>query len=301
MPSEEHEVASRATKWHQSGLSQITGCSRQWWLEHVAGLATPERVATLPGTAYHRAVELHERARMEGTKLLTQQDCLTIAAEVVEAGASDVPDAELAAAKLGKKTGLDAVIGMAHAAVRNFFEADVEYGPPIVEVLSNWTPLALEEYMSADLLPGARDLGGTVDGIYRDNLDQVRVIDHKTANSLSTWTAEGKGIEQATHYATLAVLSGVAEQIPPVDFLIVKKSPPRKGSVSAMVKTLYPSHNDVQMLGVTVRRAETTVEDNEFLPDPSWQWCRASSCPFYTRCVGGTRELAGPISMLGLV
>lgn len=297
MPSTVEEKSSRASRWHQSGLAQITGCSRQWFLEHVAGLPVPERVSTLPGTAYHKAVELHQQTRIDGAAPLTMDECVQVARDVVAEGASRIDETELAAATLGKKTGLAALQAQAEAAVRNFFTAPIEFGPPLVEVLAEWEPVSLETYLSADLMPGARTLGGTVDGIYRDQLGQLRVIDHKTANSLSTWTGEGKGVEQATHYSALAVLSGLTDAMPPVDFLIVKKSPPRKGSMTAMLKSYRPSHTDVVLLGETVREAERIVDDGRFLPNPGYQWCRKTSCAFYDRCVG-TRELFGPVEDL---
>ena len=297
MPSTIEEKSSRASKWHQSGLSQITGCSRQWYLEHVAGLPVPERVSTLPGTAYHKAVEVHEQARIDGVNTPSMDECIQVATAVVLEGADRIDPDELANAKLGKKTGVDALVAQADAAVRNFFTAPIEDGPPIVEVLAGWTPVSLETYLSADLIDGARTLGGTVDGLYRSPTGRLRVIDHKTANSMSTWTGDGKGSEQATHYSVLALLAGLAEELPPVDFLIVKKSPPRKGSVTSMIKSYYPTHTDVVLLGQTVRTAEQIVSDGVFPPDPAYQWCRRTSCAFYDRCVG-SRELFGPVQDL---
>lgn len=312
MPKTSMETESRSANWHQSGLEQVTGCPRAWWLEHQLGLPTPGKATAVAGTAYHTAVEFHETCRMRDMEC-TREDMHAAGVESLDVEIATVPQdaVDAVTVKVGKSE-LSGVNGLRHqlaTAVDAFWDEDAGEGRTIRETLLQWTPLALEVYGSAQVVDGARPLAGTVDGLYLDGDSRVVVVDHKTAARVSDWTKAGKGLEQATHYALLAYLdeslsrfsdrlptSTVGGYLPEVHFLVASRTATsRKARMAAHVRcTVTPT--DLQAAGLRVRAAEQTLTDGRFPANPAYQWCR--TCPFRDRCVAGTRELMAPVEVL---
>ena len=304
MPSSAEEFASRQSKFHQSGISQLLGCPRSYALEYVAEMPTPEKPNAAAGTAFHFAAEVHERARLEGKPPVTRDEMFDLAApELSRMEPNFVPE-QLAALTVGtgknQLAGMAALTARARASIDAFWDGAIDdEGGTIRDLLATWEPVALEVYLSGAVVEGCRELGGTLDGVYRDEAGTVRLADYKTAKSLSYWNEVGEHSQQATHYAALMVLHGAEllgeqlEELPPFEFLVLRSEPSgRKGTTVARRLTYQPMQLDVVGLGDRVRGAEWTVRDGRFLPRPEYQWCRASSCSFYERCQI-TGELAG--------
>lgn len=311
MPSTDFEQASRAINLHQSSISAIQGCARQWALQYVAGLPTPESINTVGGTLTHAALEAHERTRMEGGPAMTIDEMCDVADTLLAELADKFLDEDLAGLEVkvarGKTvTGLEALRAQAHSAINVFWSSRLDgedYSAR--DLLLTWTPLAQEAYLSGPVVPGARDLGGTVDGMYLDADGVLRVVDFKTAKQLSWWREVGHHSAQATHYSVLALLFGAdlvgfpILELPPMDFIVLRRDPSiRSDAVAARRLTYQPTHLDVVALRERVLAAQATIDEGVFLPDPTYQWCRPQSCPFFDRCQLGGRELAGPFAEL---
>lgn len=319
MPKEAHETVSRATRWHQSGLEQILGCPRQWFLEHVVQVETPVKLSTVAGTSYHAAVEFHELSRMQGVDVSREEMHEvaenTLAGELADADPTALAAVSVKPTKARAKaanlpevlTGTDALVYQTHSCVDSFWLPG-ENGLSVREQLLPLVPLGVEVYGTAAMVDEARDLGGTVDGVYWDpNARKVVVIDHKTAGRLSDWKRPGKGVEQATHYAllayadeTLAALSDhlpTRTYLPEVRFMIAARIEPARATTSrSLTISIQPAEQELMNIGARVRRAEQLLEEAVFPANPAYTWC--FTCPFRDRCIAGTRELMAPARLL---
>lgn len=311
MPSSEEEFVSRQSKFHQSGLSQLLGCPRSYALEYIAALPTPEKPNAAAGTAYHFAVEAYERARMESKPALTRQDMYDLCGQELTRMEPGFLPEQLATVKVGSGknllVGMSALAARAKACVDAFWDGELEdhMGLTVRTLLAQWEPIALEVYLSGQVVDGCRELGGTLDGVYRDEEGRVRLVDHKSAKNLGYWGEVGEHSAQAAHYATLMVLHGQdilgeqLDELPVFEFLVVRSEPAARAATTVAKRLSYtPGQLDVVSLGERVRNAEWVVQDGRFLPKPDYTWCRAGSCAFYERCQL-TGELAGswPVSV----
>lgn len=280
-------VVSREGAWHQSKLGTLLDvCARQYALQYVLDIRTPEPVWAKVGNAYHAAVEQHELARMAGNTW-TQEDTEAAALQALAdlGGGGSIQESEVL------------------AAVGHFWNStDRELGCTIREFLGAMTPVALERYFRVGLVDGALPLGGTFDGLYIDSDGRYRLIDHKTAASFSNWPRSGDGHRtQASFYAAALTVSPDFPEItelPQVDYLVVrKKTGKSKSFEGARIVTVQPDLHDIQTLGNRVREAEQTVTVGEFLPNPASHLCSAQWCAYWERCQG-TGELAGSFEQL---
>lgn len=320
VPKDASEQESRAVRWHQSGLEQILGCPRQWFLEHVVRVESPAKLSTVAGTSYHAAVEAHERARMAGLDGLSLEQMETVAltalaAELVGAdplalAGVQVSTSKTRAAVEGLPPVLSGVAALEYqtvSCVRSFWLPG-EDGLSIRDLLLPLTPLGVEVFGAATLIDGARELGGTVDGLYLNPATgQVIVIDHKTAGRLADWKRSGKGLAQATHYALLAygdeTLSSLSSllptrtYLPEVWFVVAARiEPARPSTPRSLTVVMQPTGRDLMAFGDRVRAAEQVLVEQVFPADPAYTWC--NFCQFRDRCVGGTGELLAPAGVL---
>ena len=271
-------MSDRSDAWHQSTLgSLLDGCSWQYFLEYILKLESPSGAASLAGSAYHAAVEAHETRRGS----VDLEEMLGIATAFTEE--RDAPEG---------------VAEEARAAVRNFFKPLKDGGPSHRDWLQAYEPVALEEYFKLPLVDGAKPIGGTVDGVYRDAAGRLMLIDHKTAESFSRWGKEGdEHRKQATLYSVAVALSPeyAAEELIPMHYLVVRRKEGKSRQFeSARRVTVVPSLADVQILGDRVREAERKVREQEFVRNPSWVLCDKRWCSFYDKCIV-TGELAGTV------
>jgi hypothetical protein len=275
-------VTSRAGAWHQSKVGTILDtCARQYALQYVAQIQTPEPMWAMAGTAYHAAIEAHELARMSGM-VWSQAD--------TEAAALSALSAAGAPADLG-----DEVL----AAVYHFFNSpDKELGVTVRDYLCGMTPLKLETYFRTELIDGCLPLAGTFDGLYLDADGNPRLIDHKTAGNFNNWGRNGETHRtQASFYSACLVAAPEFPEVtalPQVDYLVVRKQRGKSKSFDgARIVSVQPDLHDVAVLGRRVREAQHLADEGEFLPNPASMFCSVQWCQFYDRCQG-TGELAGP-------
>lgn len=318
MPQTAAEADSRRKYHHQSGVDTILGCPRRWWLENEAGIVQPAKPTAAAGTAYHTALEAHERARLDGNPGgVTEEEMLTIAyADLDEMlphfDAEALAGVKVPLPKARKKRGedapvqeylygIDALKDKARCAIRNFWHGVTEDGVTPREWLLRFTPLAVELYARAALAEGCRDLAGTLDWVGLDPDGNPCIIDHKTTGDLGYWKEPREHAAQATHYGALLLLDPNLDEVsehlpattlPPTHYLVVRTSlAARETTKTALVQTLQPTMQDVADLGANVREAERIREEGLFPRNEAYKWCKAFSCPFYSECVGG-----GPLS-----
>lgn len=350
MPSTEFETASRRVNHHQSSVELTLGCPRRAAIELYSTIELPARLQAAAGTAFHWALAGHETARLEGNPDgITREAMKELAAESLAEmdGTFDAKAlAELTHTYKAKgkdrslddvRTGMDALLAQAHDAVDNWWDAPItdpawlpdptwvatEEEPeqvPATTTCREWlmrlTPLAIEQYVKAPLLPGSRELAGTVDGIYWDpalkaGAGGVRLVDAKTAgkSGMSSWKRPGEHRHQATFYSVLSVLdqslSAIDERLPvtempPLTNMVVRRElGTRSNFIGALLLEIQPGQPDVPILADRIRKTEQLLADGRFLPDPTYQFCKSWSCPVFDRCLFGDKSLAGPVSSLG--
>lgn len=276
-PDRSDDAGSRANAWHQSTLETLLdGCSWQYYLTYVARVEGGEKKSANSGTAYHAALEEHEKARMTGESAGLPIDEMVRIAEAAAFETSDDPDVAAAAV----------------AAVRNWFDKPMrDGGLPHRDWLLQFTPLAVEPYFNVPLVEGARPIGGWIDGVYLDDKSgEVFLVDHKTAKSLSRWGHDGADHrKQATMYATALVLSDDWPQVTDLPRMVYMVSRTTVGKSKqfepARRVEVQPDLLDVQQLGERIRAAEVLVERGGFARAPEWVLCDERWCPFYEGCM----------------
>lgn len=267
-------VNSRKTRWHQSTLSTlIDGCSWQYFLTYVLELDQGVKPYASVGTAYHSAVELHERNRMIGVET-TEQEMVNVAREYIK---ENIEDEELR----------EELFINVEAAISNWYLLHREW-------LLEYTPVAIEPEFTLPLVDNARPIGGYIDAVYRDNnTNTLFVVDHKTAKSFDRWR-DGEGHRtQAAMYAVALVLSPEFPEItelPEMVYMVSRTSKStRKNFEAARIVRVQPTIEDVMLLGNRIRVAEDTVKQETYQTKTDWPLCSPKWCPFFQGCqVDGT-------------
>jgi hypothetical protein len=274
MPADQSEaVSSRAGAWHQSTLSTIHDCPRRWFLTYQVGLPDPSGDAARIGTQVHAAVELHETARQRGESVSMD--------DMVSHAQAGQPDEFLDPIRHG---------------VRHWWKTPMKDGGlSHRDWLAQFEVVAVEPYFNVPLVAGALPIGGWIDGVYRDPVTGLyRLVDLKTAGSMSRWKAGGEGKRhQATMYAIALQLSDIlpepVDYLPEMTYTVVK---PGTGGECARRVEVQPDLEDVRVLGQKIRDAELLVVEDRFPRNPSWTLCSEKWCPHYNGCmVSG--ELSG--------
>lgn len=270
-------VNSRKTRWHQSTLSNlIDGCSWQYFLTYVIELDQGDKPYATVGTAYHSAVELHERNRMINVET-TEQEMIDVAINYISETIKD----EVLQEELFTNV---------KAAISNWYLFHRGW-------LLGHTPIAIEPEFTLPLVDNARPIGGYIDAVYRDNATGIIfVVDHKTAKNFDRWRDGDGHRTQAAMYATALVLSPDFPEItelPEMVYMVSRTSQStRKNFEGTKIVRVQPTIEDVKLLGDRIRIAEDKVQNESYETKTDWPLCSPKWCPFYQGCqVDGT--LAG--------
>ena len=267
-------VNSRKTRWHQSTLSNlIDGCSWQYFLTYVLELDQGDKPYATVGTAYHSAVELHERNRMINVET-SEQEMIDVATKYIT---ETIKDEEVQ----------EELFTNVKAAINNWYLLHRGW-------LLEYTPIAIEPEFTLPLVDNARPIGGYIDAVYRDNnTNVIFVVDHKTAKNFDRWR-DGEGHRtQAAMYATALVLSPDFPEItelPEMVYMVSRTSKStRKNFEGSRIVRVQPTIEDVKLLGDRIRIAEDIVKNETYKIKTDWPLCSAKWCPFFQGCqVDGT-------------
>ena len=279
MTAEQSEsVNARKTRWHQSTLSTLLdGCSWQYFLTYVLEMDQGPKPFAAVGTAFHSAVELHERNRMNDEK--------TSKKEMLDEGTTKltaaITDPEL----------LVQLLPNLEASINNWYDKGQR------EWLLAYTPIAIEPEFTLPLVDNARPIGGYIDAIYCDDTTgTLFVVDHKTAKDFSRWR-DGEGHRhQAAMYSAALVLSEdfpMITEMPEMVYMVTRTSSSTRANFEhTRIIRVQPTIEDVVLLGDRIRSAEKIVATESYKPNTGWPLCSAKWCPFYEGCQV-TGELLG--------
>jgi hypothetical protein len=275
-------VSSRKNRWHQSTLSTLLdGCSWQYFLTYVLELDTGIKPYAITGTAYHSAIETHEKNRMKNIQT-TQEEMNEVAIEYIKEQIKD----ELQIEELSKNC-LSAI--------------DNWYNKGHRDWLLNYTPVSIEPEFTLPLVDNARPIGGYIDAIYRDTNGVYFIVDHKTAKDFSRWRNDEGHRYQAAMYSAALVLSEDfpdITELPEMVYMVTRtQTSTRKDFEPVRTIRVQPNLDDVKLLGDRIRLAEYKVENVLYETKTDWPLCSAKWCPFFEGCQV-TGELSGEPNLL---
>jgi hypothetical protein len=272
-------------RWSKSGLKTFQGCSWRWYLVKHRGLvADPGSPATALGTAYHTALEWHERGRLQ-----QQRDGADVQlpdlAELQAVGHATLTT-ELAALPAGALAAHDTnpvqLSADLDAALANWHH---ELRPRVLP----WRVVAVEPYFRVPEYDA--ELHGYIDVLYYDpDTQEYVVVDHKTAAGWRSWQAGGVGNELEA-----AVYVHGAQQAPNLPSLhgrrarmewhVARKAvgSNRTFQATRVIDRAVPD-SDLEWVSRVVEQVEATIDEGRFEPNPSWFLCSAKWCPAYTGC-----------------
>lgn len=289
-------VEEAFTAWSKSGLATIVdGCSWQSYLSKVMQLPDPGSPATLAGTAYHAAIEHHERARIVQSRgadieLPTLGHLAQVAVRAISAGADDIPDEQWHL----HGSDPDEVINRVEIALNHWWHTDAgdkEQPGSLRDIRLSYRPILTEQYFRIDTDWSARPLHGYIDAVCWDpDEEEWVVIDDKSASNFGRWPHGGDGHEVEAAVYTLGALK--AAGIPVTDDTRVRMewhvARTAEGQNSrfegARLIRRTVDRFDLQLLEDHIRIADRTVDEGLFATNPGWNLCSQKWCAFWRPC-----------------
>lgn len=285
-------VEEAFTAWSKSGLdSLVNGCSWQVYLSKVVGLDDPGSPATLAGTAYHAALELHERARIlnlrgADVQVPDQSTLMDVIYDVVEEGAPAIPDEQWHLH--GSEPAL--VADKATVALNHWWHTPYDDdGESLRDRLMGMRPVLAEPYFRVDAGSSPRPLHGYIDWVGYNHDDGVWVIvDHKSAGSYGRWPRDGAGheVEAATYTVGALRAAGIPVSGPVrMEWHVTRTAEGQNSRFEgARLVTRTVDRYDEMLLGDTVQIADRIVDEGRFETNTSWNLCSQKWCPFWRGC-----------------
>ena len=281
--TQDESVNARKNRWHQSTLSTLLdGCSWQYFLTYVLELPQGDKPHALVGSAFHSAVELHEKNRMNSLNT-TLQEMETNAIQFISDNLKD-------------RTLLDGLCDTVKVTLENWYTKGQR------DWLLDYTPIAIEPEFTLPLVDNAKPIGGYIDAIYRDDTTGTYfIVDHKTAKSFDRWRSGEGHRYQAAMYSAALVLSDefpdITEMIEMVYMVTRTSTSKRKDFEHTRIVRVMPNLDDVKLLGDRIRTAEEIVSTESFKQRPDWILCSSKWCPFFQGCQVD-KTLSGDVNLL---
>jgi hypothetical protein len=273
-------------RWSKSGLQTYLGCSWRWYLTKGARLVDDHgSPATVAGTAYHTAIEKHERTRIAqlrdgaAVELPDLAGLQSYAREHLALEADLLPDD----AWTVHATSLQALQADVDAALANWWEG-------IRPTLLRYRPVAVEPYFHVATVNRHR-LHGFIDVLYWDpDGEEWVVVDHKTTASWRSWPPGGGGHElEAAVYVygamTAAGLPPVAKAPPRMEWHVARKTTGQRANFEATrIIVRRCTAGELSWMQDTVAYVEQRIAEEDYAPNPAWFLCSAKWCPAYEGC-----------------
>lgn len=266
----------------------LEGCGWQIALERLIGLDGKEHPRSSSGTAYHAALEAHEKARMAGEDLPTLDELVRVAFDAVHEQNPGWPPKVL-----------ELSLDEARNAVVNWWSAPIRKGQPgeggsIRDRVMAWAPISIEQKIILDL-PNGKQMSGLADVVYTDEQGRIVVVDHKSATNFGRYPLTGKGLgPQAATYVELVR----AEHEWEADHFEYHVARTQQGDSARFervrVVSLVPTDEDMADLADRIERASSRIDERYFPKAPDWFLCSAEWCPFHVLAGGPCDPYAAP-------
>lgn len=288
-------VEDAYTAWSKSGLATIVaGCSWQSYLSKVMQEPDPGSPATLAGTAYHAAIEQHERARIVQARggdmeVPTLGHLAQTTVRVISDGADAIADEQWHL----HGSDVDEVANRVGAALNHWWHtpAAKDPGDSLRDIRLGYRPILSEQYFRVDTDWSARPLHGYIDAVCWDpEEEQWVVIDDKSASNFGRWPHGGDGHEVEAAVYALGALK--AAGIPVSDAGQVRMewhvARTAEGQNSrfegARLIRRTVDRFDLALLEDHVKIADRTVDEGLFQTNPGWNLCSKKWCAFWEKC-----------------
>lgn len=276
--------------WSKSQLQNLLeGCPWQWALKKVFGIDDPGGPATARGTAFHAAVELHERARLRQLRDGADMD-VRAPAELYEQvrGVLGVEVEMLPSGTLEEHgTHEGKLQGELLNLIENWWSAATDEGPTLRERVARWRPVAIEPYFRVDL-GNRRPAHGFIDQLYWDpDAAQWVVVDLKSAGSFRRWEGHwGHEVEAAMYAAGAALARGLPAGTPVrMEWHVVRPVARSRTVPLSRVVQVDPSDWPPERLAQqSIAEAERRVLAGDLPKNTAWNLCSPKWCSAYEGC-----------------
>ena len=285
--------------WSKSGLDALTsGCSYRVYLQKVEGWPDPGSPAAVLGTAYHYALESHERDRIlqvrDGVNVQETSPGLLYdrARVVLDTQARALPERLWAV----HDTSLDELQEKLATAIEHWWSAPIPGGQPgagmsLRDRLLQWRPVAVEPYFNVSFGDSDRPLHGFIDWLgWDEDAAQWVVVDQKSASSFRSWPHGGGGHElEAAAYtfgsiigSNLPVFGSVRQE------WHVARTDAGSNSRHQPVRVIQTEPGDAEWywLQDTMNLADQIVDEGLWEKNPDWFLCSETWCPMHVGAGG---------------
>lgn len=291
--------ADTFTAWSKSGLSSLVdGCSWRVYLGKVEGWPDPGSPATILGTAYHAALEMHERERIlyirDGIDLQSPSPGRLF--DAVRPTLAEQAEALPAHLWEMHEVTADDLHQRLATAIEHWWSAPIPDGQPgaggsLRDRLLQWRPVAVEPYFRVQVDDLPRPLHGYIDWFGWDPDEGMWVVvDQKSASSLRSWPHGGGGHE--VEAAAYTVGSVIAANLPAAGRVRqewhVARTDAGQTARHQPVRCIVAEPGDAErwLLQDTMALADQIVDDGLFEKNPTWFLCSPKYCPMHIE-VGG--------------
>jgi len=261
--------------WSKSSLKGLLeNCSWQWALTHIYGLEDHSTPQTLMGSAFHAAVEEHERSREGGLSYYKN-----IASDWVMKEAQSVPEKSW----LRHNAYPDTVAAMAAEAVRIWWEEPCRTkdgeGDTLRNICLAREVVAVEPYFNVPVTKTS-NVHGYIDIVHRTDSDII-VSDYKTASSFRRWTFnQGESIESSVYLYGATLSEFLPEGNIRFQWQVVS---PKEGKSRLIEGPTYSSMHKKHIKEM-VAKADVLKELDAYRPRPDWNLCDPKWCSFFEGC-----------------
>ncbi len=257
---------------HQSQVSMLLMCAKDYELTYVQGLRMPPVVRMLEGTAVHRAGEKNLTSKIESGILLPESDVLDIARDSLneewdKEGVALSSDEKRAGESMTKGRAADAAVRMARYEHRTL--------APALDVVHVERPFRIA-HPSLEF-----NISGTV-----DTQTQTAIRDRKTARITPPPSRAHNSLQLTLYHLGIKTIDGEAPAEIWQDTIVDLKTGPRISSVET-VRTKEDYAQAIELMNVSYG----AIRKGVFLPahPDSWrcskEYCRhwENNCPFGRR------------------
>ena len=286
--------------WSKSGLSSLLdGCSWRWLLTKTGLVDDPGSPATVLGTAYHAAIERHQRIRIAArrsgtTPVLNRVEISEHASDVLVDEAAKLPAAQWEV----HGTSLEELEERLLVAIGNWWDHGLR------DLTMRWVPVESEMYVRVAIDDdGDVIVHGYPDETYWDpDAAQWVVVDDKSTEKLGQWPQDGAGHE---HEGALYVAATSASKLSPLvkpraEWHVARTITSERANFIPTRRIVRPDLADDAWRDAVIDRARAAariVGARAYEKNPQWFLCSKKWCPAFDPCMEKQTLVPGAVTI----
>lgn len=302
-----HAPPAYFSRFSHSLISDVLdNCAYKAYLERIVGLPRETNGRLAVGSAYHAAIEAHEHERRvyhmtrgakgnpegvdQGTAADRGLDSLKHAGVDWEADDMSGDDA----------------CDMLLAAIGHWYETTIPEGQPgaggsLRDRVLQWRPVSVEVFWKL-WMPAQTSIPvvGAADCVYLTGDDRLVVVDHKSANSFSSWKHDGDGKrDQAAMYVLAAMrsplLPATRGDLPEFEYHIARTKAGKNANFEGVrCIAIDVDRVDLDFVKTRIGLAHDRMLDGNFPKNPDSWLCSPRWCSFHIEAGGPCDPHAPP-------